>query len=73
LVTKTIEANSKNEEEDITTYYGNYVEYHGIVMPFMMVAQLGERIVEFKLISAEWNAEIANSEFAVPESLGKSK
>jgi hypothetical protein len=38
-----------------------------------MVAQLGERIVEFKLISAEWNAEIANSEFAVPESLGKSK
>ena len=73
LVTKTIEANSKNEEEDITTYYGNYVEYHGIVMPFMMVAQLGERIVEFKLISAEWNAEIANSEFAVPEALGKSK
>jgi len=73
LVTKTVEANSKNEEEDITTYYGDYEEYNGIVMPFMMVAQLGGRIVEFKLISAEWNAEIANSEFAVPEALGKSK
>ncbi len=73
LVSKSIEANSKNQDEDIITYYGDYEEYNGIVMPFMMVAQVGSRILEFKLISADWNAEIADSEFAVPEALGKSK
>jgi hypothetical protein len=73
LVSKTIEANSKNEDEDITTYYGDYEEYNGIVLPFMMVAQVGERILEFKLISAEWNAEIADSEFSVPKTFSKSK
>jgi len=73
LVSKSIEANSKNQDEDITTYYGDYEEYNGIVLPFMMVAQLGGRILEFKLISAEWNAEIADSEFNVPKTLSKSK
>ena len=73
LVSKSIEANSKNQDEDIITYYGDYEEYNGIVLPFMMVAQLGGRILEFKLISAEWNAEIADSEFNVPKTLSKSK
>jgi len=73
LVSKTIEANSKNPNEDITTYYGDYEEYNGMVLPFMMVAQVGGRILEFKLISTEWNAEIDDSEFAVPRTLSKSK
>ncbi len=73
LVSKTIEANSKNEGEDIITYYGDYEEYNGIVLPFMMVAQAGGRILEFKLISVEWNAEIADSEFAIPKTFSKSK
>lgn len=73
LVSKTIEANSKNPDEDITTYYGDYEEYNGMVLPFMMVSQLDGRILEFKLISTEWNAEIADSEFAVPKTLSKSK
>ena len=73
LVSKSIEKNSKNEEDDVITYYGDYEEYNGMVMPFMMVAQIGECILEFKLISAEWNTEIDNSEFAVPKALGKAK
>ena len=73
LISKTIEVHPKKKNENVTTYYGDYEDYNGIVLPFMMVAQVGGRILEFKLISAEWNAKIADSEFAMPRTLSKAK
>ena len=73
LISKTIEVHPKSKGEDVTTYYGDYEDYNGIVLPFMMVAQVGGQILEFKLISTEWNAEIDDSEFAMPRTLSKAK
>ena len=58
---------------NITTYFGDYEELDGIMIPFMMVSQIGEKLLESKLVSAEWNTKILDSEFDTPKTLSKSK
>ena len=70
MVIKTIETINLLK---IVTYFGDYEEHNGIMTPFMMVSQVGNRIMESKLISAEWNVNIADSEFETPRTLSKSK
>jgi outer membrane lipoprotein-sorting protein len=74
LVIKTIETVKRNKKDiEIITYFGDYEELNGIMTPFMMVSQINGKILESKLISAEWNAKISNAEFAVPKILQKAK
>ena len=74
MVIKTIETIKKaGDLIEIVTYFGDYEEHNGIMTPFMMVSQIGDQIMESKLISAEWNVNIADSEFNTPRTLSKSK
>ena len=74
MVVKTIEKLKKAKKVvNISTYFGDYEELDGVMTPFMMVSQLDGQIMESKLVSAKWNAKIADSEFNVPKTLSKAK
>ena len=74
LVVKSLEEVSKDKKKiDITTYMGDYEELDGIMLPFMMVSLMNGKMLESKLVSAKWNADISDAEFNVPEALRKTK
>lgn len=74
FVLKTVENYLENGQEvEMTTYFGEYKDVDGIMVPRLMVFQRNEQILETELVSAEWNVEMSDSDFAMPVKLSTAK
>ena len=75
FVIKTIEQYDSNKKViQIVTYFGDYENNNGIMVPNMMVSQInGKHLLESKLVSAKWNVNLKDSLFEKPEMLAKVK
>lgn len=74
FVVKTVENYVEDGKEvEMITYFGEYKDIDGIMVPRLMVFQRNDQILETELVSAEWNVELPDSEFDMPEKLGTAK
>jgi outer membrane lipoprotein-sorting protein len=74
FVVKTVENYvEEGEEVEMITYFGDYEDVDGVMLPRQMVFQRNDKVLETELVSAEWNAEIPDSDFEMPVKLGTAK
>ena len=75
LIVKSVEKIDKDKKViEITTYFGDYEDKDGIMVPQLMVSQInGTQLLESKLVSVKWDAYLADSEFDMPKALTASK
>jgi hypothetical protein len=75
LVVKSIEKIDKEKKIiEITTYFGDYEDKDGIMVPQLMISQInGTQLLESKLVSVKWDAYLADSEFDMPKALTSAK
>ena len=71
LIVKSIEKIDKDKKViDITTYFGDYEDKDGLMVPQLMISQInGHQLLESKLVSVKWDAYLADSEFDIPKAL----
>jgi outer membrane lipoprotein-sorting protein len=75
LITKTIEQlDVKDKVVEIVTFLGDYENIDGIMTAQLMISQIdNSKLAEVKLVKAEWNVKFADSEFAEPLALSRTK
>ncbi|MFA7184903.1 MAG: hypothetical protein WC082_08420 [Victivallales bacterium] len=74
FVVKTVENFIENGQDvEMITYFGEYKDIDGFMVPGMMVFQRNDRILETELVSAEWNVELPDFDFDMPVKLGAAK
>ncbi|MDD5727089.1 MAG: hypothetical protein PHV59_00865 [Victivallales bacterium] len=71
LVVKSFEKlYQSGETVEINTYFGDYKDEDGIMVPQLMISEIaGRQLLESKLVSVSWNPNIADSEFDMPKAL----
>ena len=70
FVVKTVESRLEGKTEvEMITYFGDYKNIDGIMVPRVMIFQRNDQLLETKLVSAEWNVEIPDADFDMPRRL----